>query len=73
MNGFAVAGSAREIALESQFDAELDPAQLREWLKLMSSGLNHVGSAHDKANAEFILERFKAWGRDAQIETFYVL
>jgi N-acetylated-alpha-linked acidic dipeptidase len=73
LNGFAVAGSAREIALEKQFDAELDPAQLREWLKLMSSEPNHVGSAHDKANAQFMLERFKAWGWDAQIETFYVL
>jgi N-acetylated-alpha-linked acidic dipeptidase len=59
--------------LEKQLDAGLDPAQLREWLKLMSSEPHHVGSAHDKANAEFILERFKAWGRDAQIETFYVL
>jgi len=73
LHGFGVAGSAREIALEKQFDAELDPAQLRAWLQEMSSAPNQVGSPHDKANAEFMLERFKAWGWDAQIETFYVL
>jgi N-acetylated-alpha-linked acidic dipeptidase len=39
----------------------------------MSSEPHHVGSAHDKVNVEFMLERFKAWGWDAQIETFYVL
>jgi N-acetylated-alpha-linked acidic dipeptidase len=73
LHGFDVAGSARELALEQQFDAGLDGAQLREWLKRMSSEPNQVGSPHDKANAEFMLERFKAWGWDAQIETFYVL
>jgi N-acetylated-alpha-linked acidic dipeptidase len=39
----------------------------------LSSAPNHVGSAHDKANAEFILERFREWGWDASIEEFSVL
>ena len=39
----------------------------------MSSAPNHVGSPHDKANAECILARFKEWGWDAHIETFQVL
>ena len=39
----------------------------------MASEPNHVGSPHDKANAEFELEQFKAWGWDAHIETFEVL
>jgi N-acetylated-alpha-linked acidic dipeptidase len=32
-----------------------------------------VGSAHDKANAEFELQKFREWGWDASIETFSVL
>jgi N-acetylated-alpha-linked acidic dipeptidase len=32
-----------------------------------------VGSAHDKANAEFILKLFREWGWDASIEEFSVL
>ena len=39
----------------------------------MSSAPNHVGSPHDKANAEIPLAMFKQWGWDAQIETFDVL
>ena len=39
----------------------------------MSSGPNQVGSPHDKANAEFMLQKFRDWGWDAQIETFNVL
>jgi N-acetylated-alpha-linked acidic dipeptidase len=73
LQGFGVAAASRELLLETQFDAELDPGQLRDWVRRMSSEPNQVGSPHDKANAEFMLERFKAWGWDAQIETFYVL
>ena len=73
LQGFGAAGSARELLLEKQFDTQLDPAQLREWMKRMAAAPNQVGSPHDKANAEFMLELFKSWGWDAHIETFYVL
>ena len=39
----------------------------------MSSEPNQVGSPHDKANAEFMLQQFRDWGWDAHIETFSVL
>ena len=42
-------------------------------MKLLASEPNHVGSPHDKANAEWILAQFKSWGWDAHIETFDVL
>src|SRR5579875_3163360 len=38
-----------------------------------SSEPNQVGSAHHKANAQFLLSLFRAWGWDAHIETFDVL
>src|SRR5580698_3775183 len=71
--GFSAAAGARELALEQRFDSQLEPAEVRQWLKRMSSEPNQVGSPHDKANAEFMLERFKSFGWDAHIETFYVL
>ena len=71
--GFPAAGAAAETQLEQRFDAGLSAAELRAWMEQMSSEPNHVGSAHDKANAEFQLEKFREWGWDASIETFSVL
>ena len=73
MLGFSPAGAATQLGLEQRFDAQLDPADLRSWLRQMSSAPNHVGAPHDKANAEFMLAKFREWGWDAHIETFSVL
>ncbi|MBU6248464.1 MAG: M28 family peptidase [Xanthomonadaceae bacterium] len=71
--GFGPATAITQAQLEARFDALLDPADQRAWLKQMSSAPNQVGSPHDKANAEFMLAQFRAWGWDAHIETFNVL
>ncbi|MFA6229516.1 MAG: transferrin receptor-like dimerization domain-containing protein [Rhodanobacter sp.] len=73
MLGFAPANAITQQNLEQRFDAQLDPADQREWLKQMSSEPNQVGSPHDKANAEFMLKKFREWGWNAHIETFSVL
>jgi len=73
MFGFSPASAAAQQSLEQRFDAQLNPADLRDWLKQMSSQPNQVGSPHDKANAEFMLAKFREWGWDAHIETFNVL
>ncbi|HEY1962901.1 MAG TPA: PA domain-containing protein, partial [Rhizomicrobium sp.] len=62
-----------EKSLEKNFDAAIDQNEMRDWLKNLASEPNHVGSPHDKANAEFILGLFKKFGWDAHIETFNVL
>ena len=71
--GFTAAQSAQQRALEARFDAQLDPRQLSDWLKTLSAEPNHVGSPHDKANAQFVRDRFREWGWEAQIEEFEVL
>ena len=71
--GFTPDESATQSTLESRFDAELNAGEMRGWLKTLSSEPNHVGSPHDKANAEAVRDLFKQWGWDAQIETFEVL
>ena len=60
-------------ALEKNFDAMISSADQLAWLKQMSSEPNHVGSPHDKANADFQLAMFRQWGWDAHIERFDVL
>jgi len=59
--------------IEKKFDAAIDPAEMGGWMKRMAAEPNHVGSPHDKANAEYTLQRFKDWGWDAKIEIFKVL
>jgi N-acetylated-alpha-linked acidic dipeptidase len=73
MLGFAPGAAAAQRALEHRFDADLDVAQMRAWLQQLSSAPNQVGSAHDIANAQFMLRQFREWGWDASIESFEVL
>ena len=71
--GFTADGSKQQQSLEQKFDAQLSASEMRDWLKQMAGGPNQVGAPHDKANAEFMLAKFKEWGWDAHIETFDVL
>ncbi|MEO8812127.1 MAG: M28 family peptidase, partial [Caulobacteraceae bacterium] len=73
MLGFTAPAAAAERALEARFDAQLSAPAIRERLRLMSFLPNQVGSPHDKANADYTLAQFKAWGWDAHIEEFSVL
>lgn len=71
--GFLPDHAAAQLTLEEKFDQQLNPADLRAWLEVMAAEPNHVGSPHDKLNAETTLAKFQEWGWDAHIETFYVL
>jgi N-acetylated-alpha-linked acidic dipeptidase len=73
LQGFSARTAAVERQLEARFDAGLSAADLRSWMERLSSAPNQVGSVHDKANAEFILQQFRDWGWDAAIEEFSVL
>ena len=59
--------------LEAQFDKVLNPQNLNDWMKHMSSKPHNVGSPWSKQNAEFAAEKFKSWGYETKIETFEVL
>ena len=60
-------------ALEQRFDSMISATDQQQWLQTMASEPNHVGSPHDKANAEMTRDLFKQWGWDARIEQFDVL
>jgi N-acetylated-alpha-linked acidic dipeptidase len=71
--GFTPETAAAEQAAEQRFDAQLNPAQMTDWLKRLSAEPNQLGSPHDKANAEWVRDQFRLWGWDADIESFEVL
>src|SRR5882672_9758981 len=69
----APAAKSATADLERRFDASLSNAEMGGWMKTMAAEPNHVGSPHNKANAEMVLGQFREWGWDAHIETFEVL
>ena len=73
LSGFGKAAAEVQMATEKKFDASLNANNIDKFIKDLSAVPHHVGSAADGANAQYILNKFKSWGYDAQIETFYVL
>jgi N-acetylated-alpha-linked acidic dipeptidase len=64
---------APSVDLERRFDQSISSPEMDGWMKTMAAEPNHVGSKHNKANADMVLAQFKSWGWDAHIETFQVL
>jgi len=71
--GFDENGAVQQRSLEGQYDAYLSSDNLSRWMKRMTAQPLHLGSPYGKENAEFMLERFREWGYEAEIETFYAL
>ncbi len=64
---------AQSTSWDEKFRALPQPANIRATMQRLAARPNHVGSPHNKENAEWMLAQFKAWGWDAQIERFDVL
>jgi N-acetylated-alpha-linked acidic dipeptidase len=71
--GFSGEAAKAEFVLEEKFDAGLKADNLDQWMKRLSARPHHLGSPYGKANADYILNLFKSWGYDAQLETYKVL
>jgi len=71
--GFDETTGEEQRARESRFDAALDPADLREWMKHLSARPHHVGSDWGEQNARYLADLFRQWGYETRIETFDVL
>ncbi len=71
---FASAGAAPETTnWEETLRAVPDAARIRESNRVLSAEPHHLSSPAGEKNARWILERFREYGLDASIETFYVL
>jgi N-acetylated-alpha-linked acidic dipeptidase len=71
--GFGAAAATQQRAWEERYKTIPSPDSLRSYMRRLSARPHHVGSPWDKANAEWLRDRFAAWGWDATIETFDVL
>ena len=71
--GFDEAGSEAQRALEARFDSALRAANMEAWMKRLTARPHHVGSAAAKEKAEFMAERFRAWGYDVELAAYEVL
>ncbi len=58
---------------ERQADDWIVADDLLEWNRRMTPRPHHAGSPQAEANARWMVERFREWGFDAEIETFDVL
>jgi len=73
LRGYAQARVGPERSLEQRFRAMPATDSIRSYLKLLSARPQHLGSPYGKVNAEWVRDRFKAWGWNAEIEEFEVL
>jgi N-acetylated-alpha-linked acidic dipeptidase len=73
LSGFSDSSAKKEFNAEEKFDSYLKAENVDQLIREMSARPHHVGSAGGKAVADYIFNKFKSWGYDVQVETFYVL
>src|ERR1700754_199645 len=72
LSGFDETSSHQQFQLESTYDSYLSAANIDSGIRIMSAHPHHVGSPGNKAVVGYIYSKFKTWGYDVQVETFYV-
>ena len=73
LKGYSAATSHSQRDWETKFRGLPEPQNLRAYMQRLAARPHHVGSPYDKDNAEWMLAKFKEWGLDTNIETFYAL
>jgi N-acetylated-alpha-linked acidic dipeptidase len=73
LRGFSDESARAEWEWETRFRTLPEPDSMREAMRVLSQRPHHLGSPGGRANAEWILQKFRSWGFDARIETFQVL
>jgi N-acetylated-alpha-linked acidic dipeptidase len=71
--GFTDANAKIQEKWEARYDSLLKASDVDYFIKTLSARPHNLGSAGDKANVQFLLQKYKEWGFDARIDTFYTL
>jgi N-acetylated-alpha-linked acidic dipeptidase len=71
--GFTPQSETVERTWERKFMAIPDAKRVSDNMHLLAAHPHNVGSAAQKANADWMVEQYKSWGWDAKIEQFDVL
>jgi len=73
ITGFFQQNAQRQLAFEKQFDSLLSTSNQDEWMKFLTAGPHHIGSAKGKANAEYMATLFRQWGYETELAEYHVL
>jgi len=73
ISGFKVKNIPAQYEIEQQFDTGLNKENIGATIKEFSAFPHHLGSKGSKDVAESVLKKFKSYGWDAKIATYYVL
>ena len=73
MLGFSAESAAAQRQLEARLDEQMNPDNLREWMKRITAEPFFVGAPHNKENTEFVRDLFREWGYEAEIVEYRVL
>ena len=71
--GFSETRAKSQLEWEKQFDAALNGKDQDTWMQYLSSRPHHVGSPQGKANADYMVNLFRSWGYQAELEEYHVL
>src|SRR5712692_421336 len=71
--GFFGENAEAERKWEQRYRSLPQASVIRELNRILSAEPHHVGSPYDEKNARWILSKFREFGLDASIETFYPL
>jgi N-acetylated-alpha-linked acidic dipeptidase len=73
ITGFFPTNALRQLAFEKEFDSLLSASNQDEWMKFLTAGPHHIGSAKGKANAEYMATLFRQWGYETELAEYHVL
>jgi len=71
--GFGPEASRAELKLESEFEKQLSPENMDQWMKFMASEPHWVGTDHGDKIVKWMEKQFRSWGYDTRIDTYHVL
>ncbi len=71
--GFTPESSAAQRDVEARYDQALSAENLRNWMEYIVSKPIYVGSPHNKETADWMVEQFRSWGYEAELERYDVL
>ncbi|HEU5219872.1 MAG TPA: M28 family peptidase, partial [Gemmatimonadales bacterium] len=73
LRGYAPVRTAAQRDLERRFRAVPSTDSIRSYLRRLAAHPQHLGSPYGRVNAEWVRDRFRSWGWNADIEEFDVL
>ena len=73
IRGFSPEAARTQRAWEERFQAIPDPDSLRAWMHRLAAEPQFLGSAYGLDNSRWLVEKFRSWGWEAELNEYRVL